>query len=75
MKIEVLGSGCAKCGKLYEHAVEALKLSGKAGEVVKVDDIGKIVSYGVLATPALAIDGVVIISGKLATPEEINKLL
>ena len=64
MKIEVLGMGCANCRKLYENAVEAAKSSGKEIEVSKVEDIQKIMSYGVLSTPALTIDGVV----KVAIP-------
>jgi small redox-active disulfide protein 2 len=73
MKIEILGMGCANCKKLYENAVEAAKLSGKEAEVVKVEDIQKIVSYGVLSTPALVIDGVVKVAGKLPKIEEIKK--
>lgn len=73
MKIEVLGMGCANCKKLYENAVEAAKLSGKEVEVVKVEDIQKIMSYGVLSTPALVIDGVVKVAGKLPKIEEIRK--
>jgi small redox-active disulfide protein 2 len=73
MKIEILGMGCANCKKLYENAVKAAKLSGKEAEVVKVEDIQKIMSYGVLSTPALVIDGVVKVAGKLPKIEEIEK--
>jgi small redox-active disulfide protein 2 len=73
MKIEVLGMGCANCNKLYQNAVEAVKSSGKEIEVAKVEDIKKIMSYGVLSTPALAIDGVVKVAGKIPKPEEIRK--
>ena len=75
MKIEVLGTGCAKCKKLYENAVEAVKLSGKEAEIVKVEDIKEIVSYGVMSTPALVVDGVIKSSGKLVSPEEIKSML
>ena len=75
MKIEVLGSGCAKCKKLYENAQEAVKLSGKEAEIVKVEDINQIVTYGVMSTPALVVDGVVKVSGKLVSPEEIAAML
>ena len=71
MKIEILGMGCANCNKLYQNAVEAVKLSGKETEVVKVEDIKKIVAYGVLSTPALVIDGVVKMAGKVPKPEQI----
>ena len=63
MKIEVLGMGCANCSKLYQNALEAVKMSGKAVEVAKVEDIKKIVGYGVLSTPALVIDGMVKVAG------------
>ena len=75
MKIEILGTGCAKCKKLYENAVEAVKQSGKEAEVVKVEDIRQIVDYGVMSTPALVVDGVVKISGKLVSPQEIAAIL
>ena len=73
MKIEVLGMGCANCNKLYQNALEAVKLSGKEIEVMKVEDIRKIMEYGVLSTPALVIDGVVKTAGKLPKAEEIKK--
>ncbi len=72
MKIEILGMGCANCNRLYQNAVEAAKQSGKEVEVTKVEDIKKIMSYGVLSTPALVIDGVVKVSGKVPKPEEIR---
>ncbi len=72
MKIEVLGMGCANCKKLYENAVEAVKLSGKEVEVAKVEDIKKIMGYGILSTPALVIDGVVKVVGKVPKAEEIK---
>ena len=73
MKIEVLGMGCANCNKLYQNAVEAVKRSGKEIEVTKVEDIQKIMAYGVLSTPALVIDGVVKTAGKLPKAEEIKE--
>jgi len=73
MKIEVLGTGCANCNKLYQNAVEAVKQSGKEIEVLQVDDIRKIMEYGVLSTPALVIDGVVKTAGKLPKTEEIKQ--
>ena len=59
MKIEILGSGCTKCKKLYENTIAGLKLSGKEAEVVKVEDMKAIASYGVMMTPAVVVDGVV----------------
>jgi small redox-active disulfide protein 2 len=72
MKIEVLGMGCSNCNKLYQNVVEAVKLSGKEIEVAKVEDIKKMMSYGVLSTPALVIDGVVKVTGKVPKVEEIK---
>jgi len=75
MKIEILGTGCAKCKKLYENTLEAVKLSGKDAEVVKVEDIKQIASYGVMSTPAIVVNAVVKASGKLMSSEEIAALL
>jgi len=75
MKIEVLGTGCAKCKTLYENVQKALEESGKDAEVVKVEDIPSIMKYGVMSTPALVIDGQVKFSGKLASAAEIKGML
>jgi len=75
MKIEVLGTGCAKCKTLFENALKAVDMSGKEAEVVKVEEIPKIMKYGVMSTPALVVDGVVKFSGKVASPEEIRGML
>lgn len=75
MKIEVLGTGCAKCKQLYENALKAVEASGKQAEVVKVEEIKKIMGYGVMSTPALVVDGVVKVSGKVPSPEEIKAFL
>ena len=75
MKIEILGTGCAKCKALYENVKKALDESGKSAEVVKVEDIPSIMKYGVMSTPALVIDGQVKFSGKLASVGEIKAML
>ncbi len=75
MKIEVLGTGCAKCKTLYENVQKALAESGKDAEVVKVEDIPSIMKYGIMSTPALVIDGQVKFSGKLASAAEIKGML
>lgn len=75
MKIEVLGTGCTKCKMLYEAVQAAVKEKGIDAEVVKVEEIPKIMKYGVMSTPALVIDGTVIFSGKTATAAEIQRLL
>lgn len=75
MKIEILGTGCAKCKKLYENALEAVRASGKEAEITKVEDIKQIMEYGVMSTPAIVVDGVVKASGKLVSPQDIEKML
>lgn len=75
MKIEVIYSGCTTCQKLLNNTLEALRQSGKKGKVVVVRDIRKIVRYGLVGTPALVLNGVVILSGRFGTPEEIMSLL
>ncbi len=72
MKIEILGMGCVNCNKLYQNVLEAVRQSGKEAEVAKVEDIKKIMSYGVMSTPALVIDGVVKVAGKVPKVEEIK---
>ncbi|MEW6536372.1 MAG: thioredoxin family protein [Candidatus Auribacterota bacterium] len=75
MKIEILGTGCPKCKKLYESAKEAVAKSGIQAEVFKVEDIMKITEYGVMMTPALVIDGIVKSAGKVLSPEQIQAFL
>ncbi len=75
MKIEVLGTGCAKCKALFENVKIAVGKSGKFVEIVKVEDIQDIMNYGVTSTPALVIDGEVKSRGKVCSPEEIMELM
>ena len=74
-KIEILGTGCAKCSKLEENAKKAVELSGADATVSKVTDIIEITNYGVMVTPALVLDGQVKIAGKIPTPEAIAEWL
>lgn len=74
-KIEILGSGCAKCKKLYEVTQQAVAALGIEAELSKVEDIQKIISYGVMMTPALVVDGQVKSSGKVPSVDEIKKLI
>ncbi len=71
MKIEILGTGCAKCKSLEEVAKQAVAKVGGFHEVKKVEDIVKIMNYGVMSTPALVIDGIVKFSGKMLSVDEI----
>ncbi|ADV45808.1 thioredoxin family protein [Nitratifractor salsuginis] len=75
MKIEILGTGCAKCKQLEKNVLEALAKTGKFAEVEKVEDLTKIMEYGVMSTPGLVIDGKVVSVGKLLTPDEIADLI
>ena len=74
-RIQILGTGCPKCEKLKKNAEEAARLAGAEAVVEKITDIGQITSFGVMMTPALAIDGQVKAVGKVLSPEEIKKLL
>jgi len=74
-KIQVLGMGCAKCGKLYAAAEAAAKELGIAYEMEKVDDIDRIMEMGVLMTPALAVNGKVKFSARIPAAEELKKII
>ena len=73
--VQVLGPGCAKCEKLKHNAEEAVEQSGVEAAVEKITDINVITGFGVMMTPALAIDGEVKLVGKVSSSEEIAKLL
>ena len=75
MKIQVLGTGCAKCKALEKNAREAVSNLGVDAEVVKVEDPDDIIDMGVMMTPALGIDGDIKLTGKVATVEEIEALI
>lgn len=75
MKIEILGTGCAKCKTLEEAAKHAVAKIGGFHSVEKVEDIVKIMNYNVISTPALVVDNVVKSSGKVLSVDEIVKIL
>ena len=75
MKIEILGMGCKKCSDLMDNTKKAATELNLETEFVKVEDIKTIMSYGVMTTPALVVDGVVKVSGKIPNIEEIKALL
>lgn len=75
MKIEILGTGCSKCKALEEATKQAVALSGKFAQIEKVEDIQKIMEYGVMSTPGLVIDGKVVSTGKLLSINEIKDLI
>ena len=73
MKIEILGTGCPKCKKTKEIIEKVLKQTGVEAEVIKVEDIEKILNYGVMVTPAVAIDGEIKVAGKVPDEKDIRK--
>jgi small redox-active disulfide protein 2 len=75
MKIQILGTGCAKCKSLLEIVNRAVAETGVSAEVEKVEDIQRILSFDLLMTPGLAIDGEVKAAGRLPSLEEVKTLL
>ena len=75
MKIEILGTGCPKCSRLFKNAKQAVLESNLEAEVLKVQDINEITNFGIMITPALAVNGEVKSTGKLLSPDEIKQLL
>ncbi|MFA5763902.1 MAG: thioredoxin family protein [archaeon] len=75
MKIEILGTGCPKCKVLEENAKKAVEEIKIKAEIIKVTDINKIISYGVMSTPAIVIDGKIKASGRIAEVKEIKEWL
>ena len=75
MKVQILGTGCPKCKMLFANAEEAVKAAGMDATVEKVEKITDIMAFGVMTTPALAIDGKVKSAGKVLSPADIASLL
>ncbi len=75
MKIQVLGTGCAKCKQLTANAEKAVAELGVQATVEKVEDVREIMKFKVMSTPALVVDGVVKSTGKVLTPEAVKQLL
>ena len=74
-KIQILGTGCPKCKTLMANAEAAVKAAGVEATVERVDKIADIMNFGVMVTPALAVDGVVKSAGKVLSADEIRKFL
>jgi len=74
-KIQILGTGCPKCKKLAENTKAAVKELGIEYEIEKVTNINEIMSFGVMMTPALAVDGELKVVGKVPSPGEIREML
>ena len=75
MRIQVLGTGCAKCKQLTANAEKAGAELGLGVPVEKVEDLREIMKLGVMTTPALAVDGVVRSAGKVLSPDAVKQLL
>ncbi len=75
MEIKILGSGCSKCEKLEKLTKESIAQLGIEAQVEKVEDMQKIMSYGVMSTPALVINGVVKLVGKVPNKERLIEIL
>ncbi len=73
--IKILGSGCAKCNKLYEQANQAAEQLSIDYEMEKITDMNKFVEYGVMITPALVVDGQVKITGSVPSIEKLKQLI
>jgi small redox-active disulfide protein 2 len=74
-RLQILGTGCPKCKKLAENAEAAAKALGIEYTIEKVADINEIMKFGVMMTPALAVDGVVKVVGKVPDAEAIKAML
>ena len=74
-KLQILGTGCPKCKKLFELTDQAAKSIGIEYEIEKVEDIQQIIAFGVMMTPALAVNGEVKVSGKVPTVDEIKRMI
>jgi small redox-active disulfide protein 2 len=75
MRIEIFGTGCAKCKRLEKHVQKAVKELKVKADVKKVEDITEIMNRGVMMTPALAINGKIAFSGKTSDINEIKKII
>lgn len=75
MQIKVLGTGCKKCNELEQATREAVAALGINANIEKEEDIMKIMEYGVNRTPALVVDGKVVVSGRVPSDKELEELL
>ena len=75
MKLQILGTGCAKCNALRQTTEQAAQALGLPYELEKVTDLKQIMALGVMVTPALVVDGKVKVSGKVPSVDELKKLL
>jgi len=74
-KLQILGTGCPKCEKLAKNVEAAAEALGIEYEIEKIKDLNQIIFFGVMITPALAVDGEVKVSGKVLGVDEIKEML
>jgi small redox-active disulfide protein 2 len=74
-KLQILGTGCSKCRMLTDHAEQAAKELGVEYTLEKVTDINEIIAFGVMATPALVVDGEIKVAGRVPTADAIKPML
>lgn len=74
-KIQILGTGCPKCKKLFEATQQAVNDFGIEAEVTKVEDINEIMKFGIMMTPALAVDGMVKVVGRIPKHDELKTMI
>jgi small redox-active disulfide protein 2 len=75
MKLQILGTGCAKCNALTQATEQAAQTLGLPYELEKITDLKQIMSFGVMMTPALVVDGKVKVSGKVPSVDEIKAMI
>ena len=75
MEIKVLGTGCAKCKTLEKQTQIAVEELGLKADIIKIEDIVEIMNFGVMTTPALVVDGKVVVKGKIPSVSDIKQLL
>ena len=75
MEIKILGTGCAKCKALEKVTRDVVAENGIVANVTKVEDIMDIMKFGVMTTPALVVDGKVVMKGHVPSKEEVKQLL
>jgi small redox-active disulfide protein 2 len=75
MKVEVLGTGCANCKRTVQIVEDVAKASGVTIDLIKVEDLPKIMAYGVMSTPAVVVDGKVVHAGGIPTKDKVGQWL
>lgn len=75
MEIKILGTGCPKCKSLDKLTREVVEKNGISASITKVEDIMEIMKYGVMTTPAVVVDGIVVVKGRIPSADELKQLL